>query len=78
VVTVPEIRAARALIGWTQNELAKRTGIPLRSLKRIELDQASLTQYAGPIEQAFTDAGVLILSSRKEGVGVRLMVIDVD
>jgi hypothetical protein len=72
MVTVPEIRAARALIGWTQHDLVKRTGIPLRTLKRVELDQTSLAIYVGLIEQAFIDAGVVILSSINEGVGVRL------
>ena len=36
MITTGQIRAARALLDWTQQELAKRTGLSLRALNSIE------------------------------------------
>ena len=71
MVTVPEIRAARALLGWTQPELAKRSGISLRTLKRLELSEAPLTdEYCGALEKVFREAGVELLSAKRSKEGV--------
>ncbi len=36
MITVPQIKAARALLGWTQKELAKVSGISLAAIAQIE------------------------------------------
>lgn len=36
MITVSQIRAARALLNWTQKDLAKRCGLSLRALNAIE------------------------------------------
>jgi transcriptional regulator with XRE-family HTH domain len=36
MITVDQIRAARALLNWTQGDLAKRCGLSLRALNSIE------------------------------------------
>jgi transcriptional regulator with XRE-family HTH domain len=71
VVTIAEIRAARALLGWSQPELAKRLDIAPRTLKRLELGEASLSVYAEQIERVFREAGVDFLSNADDGIGVR-------
>jgi transcriptional regulator with XRE-family HTH domain len=68
---IAEIRAARALLGWSQPELATRLDIAPRTLKRLELGEASLSGYAEQIERVFREAGVDFLSSTNDGIGVR-------
>ncbi len=36
MISISQIRAARALLDWTQNELAKKSGLSLRALNSIE------------------------------------------
>jgi predicted transcriptional regulator len=72
-----QIRAARALLGWKQSELARKAGIGLATLRRLE--QAP----AGPVmahvstvvrlTRCLEAAGVVLLTSDKiGGIGVRL------
>jgi DNA-binding XRE family transcriptional regulator len=76
MVTAGQIRAARALIGWKQAELAKAAGISEISVKNIEreaTDPRSSTVAA--IQAAFEKAGVVFLEPgdvRDGGEGVRL------
>ena len=37
VLSADQIRAIRALLGWTQKDLAKQSGVPLWTVSRIEL-----------------------------------------
>jgi predicted transcriptional regulator len=62
VITAGQIRAARALIGWKQIDLAKASGVSEISIKNIErgvTDPRSSTLSA--IQAAFEKAGVLFL-----------------
>jgi predicted transcriptional regulator len=76
MITAGQIRAARALIGWTQMDLAKASGVSEISIKNIErgaTDPRSST--LGALQQAFEKAGVIFLEPgdiRDGGVGVRL------
>ena len=36
MATVEQLRAARALLGWSQTELASRAGLSLPTVKRVE------------------------------------------
>jgi predicted transcriptional regulator len=76
MITVDQIRAARGLIGWTQQDLARHANMTLRQIGDIErgtLDPRA-SQLAA-IEAAFDQAGVLFLEvgdTRNGGRGVRL------
>lgn len=76
MITPAQIRAARALIGWKQADLARAASISEISVKNIErgaTDPRSSTLSA--IEGAFRDAGVIFLDpgvTRDGGAGVRL------
>jgi transcriptional regulator with XRE-family HTH domain len=76
MITAGQIRAARALIGWTQASLAKASGVSEISIKNIErgaTDPRSRTLAA--LQQAFDKAGVVFLEPgdvRDGGQGVRL------
>ena len=71
-----QIRAARALIGMSQQELAQRSGIGLATVKRIESAGLELTGTARTLfrlQQALESAGVrFIEQSQTEGPGVRM------
>ena len=83
VVTYPitmisgkQIRAARALLGWKQRELAAAAGLSEVSIKNAErgvVDSRGSTLNA--IQRAFDRAGVVFLDTgdtRNGGPGVRL------
>ena len=54
-----EIRAARAVLGWSQTELAKRTAVTQRAIHCIEQNIVRpRTKTEECIIEAFTDAGL--------------------
>ncbi|UXN62934.1 helix-turn-helix transcriptional regulator [Phyllobacterium sp. A18/5-2] len=73
MITHAQIRAARALIGWKQTDLAKAASISEMSIKNIErgdTDPRVSTMQA--IQAALESAGVIFVPENGEGVGVRL------
>jgi predicted transcriptional regulator len=76
VITGPQIRAARALVGFTQKVLAKKSGVSEISIKNIErgvTDARGSTLEA--IKVALEKAGVLFLDAgdmRDGGRGIRM------
>lgn len=75
VITSAQIRAARALLSWSQKELATQCGmseIAIKNIERGRSDPRSSTLAA--IIKAFDDAGVVFLQPgdmRGGGAGVR-------
>ncbi|MDD3371100.1 MAG: helix-turn-helix transcriptional regulator [Alphaproteobacteria bacterium] len=71
-----QIRAARALLDWTQENLAERSGIARATIKNVE---SGLTlprlETANALQSAFEDAGVEFLPS--SGVRMKDRMIDV-
>ena len=71
MITARQSRAARALLGWTQQELADKALVSLTALKRLESEK-DLRVYESTEDQVrrvFEDAGVTFLRSDKgEGV----------
>lgn len=58
-VHAAQVRAARALLGWSQAELSRRTGLAKRSIANLEL--AATRPYDRTLrilKRTFTDAGV--------------------
>ncbi len=71
MITARQSRAARALLGWTQETLADKAQISLTALKRLEsasgLDVYETTR--DQVRRAFEGAGIVLLSTDKgEGV----------
>ncbi|WP_157016629.1 helix-turn-helix domain-containing protein [Mesorhizobium xinjiangense] len=74
MITARQCRAARALLGWTQETLADKARVSLTALKRLE-SESGLEVYESTRDQvrrAFEDNGVVFLNS-DQGMGVMLM-----
>jgi transcriptional regulator with XRE-family HTH domain len=71
-----QIKAARALIGLSQDDLAKRSGIGLATLKRVEAAGSELTgtaQTMARIQRALEAKGIIFIDQDgSNGPGVRL------
>ncbi len=70
-----QIRAARALIGWSASELAEKAQIGISTLRRAENGDGALTitiANQAAILRALEDAGVTLLDQGARGPGVRL------
>jgi transcriptional regulator with XRE-family HTH domain len=74
LITVPQIRAARGLLGWSQSELAVRAGLSLPTVKRVEGDgDIKVSDDAkAKLRRALEQAGVDFIEENGGGPGVRL------
>ncbi len=73
MITRAQIRAARALIGWKQTDLAKAASVSEMSIKNIERgDTDPRVSTLQAIQTALEAAGVIFVPENGEGVGVRL------
>ncbi|MDO8297170.1 MAG: helix-turn-helix transcriptional regulator [Caulobacter sp.] len=78
MLTSTQIRAARALLGWSQPALAKASGLSLPTIVRMESQLGPGRSSAANVEavrRALENAGVVFLDADDEralGPGVRL------
>jgi predicted transcriptional regulator len=74
-VSVEQIKAARALLRWTQHDLAEASGVSIPTVKRLEADGGTLggrDSTVAAIRAALESAGVQFLDANGSGPGVRL------
>jgi transcriptional regulator with XRE-family HTH domain len=60
-ITSPQIRAARALLGWSGNELARLSGVGLATIRRYEKEDglmAANPNVLQAIKNIFEEAGI--------------------
>jgi transcriptional regulator with XRE-family HTH domain len=72
-----QIRAARALLGWSQTQLARRAGLGLATLQRIERDggiEKGKFSTVIKIQKALEQAGIHFTEDDTGEIGVRLKV----
>lgn len=75
MITARQIRAARSLLGWTQEELSQKVGVSVPTIKRIEKNglESIKAGSAEVLENAFTSAGIeFIQDDTREGAAVLL------
>ncbi|MBI1326048.1 MAG: helix-turn-helix domain-containing protein [Alphaproteobacteria bacterium] len=73
-ISTAQIRGARGILGWSQNDLAERTGISATSIGSIETGNVSPRESTiSLIEKAFENAGIEFIGTD----GVRLKSGDV-
>jgi DNA-binding XRE family transcriptional regulator len=77
MLTPAQIRAARALVGWSQVDLADASGVALQSIKNIETGKTDpRLSTATALRAALEKAGVIFLDDGQSvsgGSGVRLV-----
>ena len=78
MITGSQIRAARALLGWTTQQLSDESGVHYTTISRIEQidgEPSTRTSTLRALRIAFERGGVIFLetgSTREGGPGVRL------
>jgi transcriptional regulator with XRE-family HTH domain len=74
-VSIRQIKAARALLGWSQDQLATAAKVSIPTIKRLESHDGLLGGRAATgekIEAALRKAGVEFIDENGGGMGVRL------
>ncbi len=69
-----QIRAARALLGWEQRQLAEAAGVSVETVSRLERTVGPVSTYAATLEairKALEDAGIEFISEGGPGVKLR-------
>jgi transcriptional regulator with XRE-family HTH domain len=78
MITARQSRAARALLGWTQETLADRALVSLTALKRLESGHRAVFESTeDQVRRTLEAAGIVFLSS-DQGEGVMLVPAKVD
>ncbi|AWN39590.1 helix-turn-helix domain-containing protein [Methylobacterium durans] len=80
MITAAQMRAARALLGIDQRQLAELSGVSLPTIQRMEASDGNVRGVVDTLTkvvEAFNRAGIELISdnmiSREGGRGVRLM-----
>jgi hypothetical protein len=74
-LTPAQIRAARALIRWTAEELARQSALGPATIRRAELADHKTSMTAAndlAVRRAFENAGIEFIDENGGGAGVRL------
>ena len=74
-ISIGQVKAARALVGWSQEDLAEASGVSIPTVRRLEASGGELGGRASTGESlinALEAAGVIFIAENGEGPGVRL------
>jgi transcriptional regulator with XRE-family HTH domain len=72
-----QVRAARALLGWSQGKLARAAGIGLATLQRIEQNEGVVKGNFSTvlkIQKALEQAGIHFTDDEATEIGVSLQI----
>jgi transcriptional regulator with XRE-family HTH domain len=76
MLQVAQLRAARALLGWRQEDIAQAAKISVATIRRIESQEGPLAGYVSTlvkIQAAFEHAGIQFIDDDElGGFGVRM------
>jgi predicted transcriptional regulator len=73
-VSIRQIKAARALLAWSQNDVAAKSGVSVPTIKRLEAQDGPLGGRADTGEKivaALESAGVEFTNGDQPGVRLR-------
>jgi transcriptional regulator with XRE-family HTH domain len=73
-VSIRQVKAARALLAWSQEQLAKAADISIPTIKRLEANDGPLggsSKTAEMIQSALKRAGIEFIDENGGGAGVR-------
>jgi DNA-binding XRE family transcriptional regulator len=74
-VSIRQIKAARALLAWSQDDMAAAAGVSIPTVKRLEAEDGPLggrSNTASKIRLALDEAGIEFIDENGGGPGVRL------
>lgn len=74
IISGNQIRAARALLNWSQRELSKKSRVAFGTIQRMERFDgpiASRTETLGKVVAVLEKAGIEFLNSESPGVRIR-------
>ena len=75
MISTAQIKAARALLGWTAKDLAEQSGVSLATIQRLEPQSGVPVSHQRTlldIKRAFETAGVEFTGTPENGPGVRI------
>ena len=73
MITPGQCKAARALLGWTQQELAERSGVGVVTIHQLETGANQPRRATvDVVERALQAAGIEFIEENGGGPGVRL------
>jgi transcriptional regulator with XRE-family HTH domain len=73
MITPAQCRAARGLIGWSQQDLAKKAGVGTVAVHQLESGTSQPRRATlDVVKRAFETAGVEFIDENGGGAGVRL------
>jgi predicted transcriptional regulator len=75
LTTIRQVKAARALLGWSQSDLARRSGISEPTIARLESVDGQLggrEETVRKIRAALENSGIEFIDGNGGGPGVRL------
>lgn len=74
-LTIRHVKAARALLGWSQDDLADRSGVSIQTVKRLEALGAGkvggLEETRDKIAAALVKAGIVFENGDAPGVRLK-------
>jgi transcriptional regulator with XRE-family HTH domain len=74
-VSVEQVKAARALLRWSQQDLAEASSVSLPTIKRLEAETGPMGGRSGTVDsirKALEAAGADFIEENGGGAGVRL------
>jgi len=73
MISNAQVRAARGLLGWSQQKLSEASRCDLALIQRYEqdADRAEPSEALGRIEAAFDEAGIEFLGEGRPGVRMK-------
>jgi hypothetical protein len=75
MLTSAQIRAARALLRWSAEDLARQSALGVTTIRRAELTEEATSMTVSndlAVRRAFETAGVEFIDENGGGAGVRL------
>ena len=75
MITPAQIRAARAAIGWSASDLARQSGLSLRTVSSVEVGDNNDTVRKSSLlalKSALESAGIEFIGTPDDGPGIRV------
>lgn len=74
MITSDQIRAARAMLDWSRDQLSGKSGVGISALMRLESSQgvpSGNIKTFEAVQKAFEQAGIEFIGTPESGAGVR-------